>query len=1199
MASSRRTLDLDTLTYQDLYMKAQTGKQISSYTIPVIPGGSNVYKLFQYLTPEQLLSSGGLIFNTSTIPDISNAIINLASNQSSLSISLSTLSTSAGYQVSSMQGNTNNVLSTVQNITYNTAYDALVDNYNILQGQNIQTLNLQRTILNLGTSISTISSQFQPTFAGLSNTMETTFNQGPAVSTLSTFFINYYTTISTNIQTYSTNIGRDILSTTIKDASTLVGYNIQLQTIIQAAAGPGVSTLSTFITSTLINYSSIISAYNPTIGVNTISSYVDDSISTLSSYFIIEAGVSGISSMSTALARQYISSILNAQRIAGTPGLCTMSTFLTGIFRSTQQLIAITQGPTVSTLSTVLQKQLDLISTSLTTVGYTYIILQQEDVRNSLSTLSTSFQRNYNNLINLSTFSTMLPAAYSTIDRVFSLQTPYSTLQTLSTVEGSNISTTTQFMSSVYPSIFCGPGLSSLSSIINPNFSSISTSLGPVFIGFSNAINNGISSVRVDPGVSSLSTFLTQNLGVFSTNYNLLYGSFNNLSFRNQSIVQLYYNLSTTNADAYNSNNPSPLIANLNSTISTFSNYTSINFSSLYGQTSNLSSFVSTSGQNLISSYTAVRSTFFVTLSNVVSSYTAISSIVESNIYSPTFSTFTTNMITTSNLTLNTAIYVSSLGVQTSTSTQYPFSMLGAARILPSLDPPIHHIIAGLSNATGKTTFINSTISYTYKISPSDPGFTVGANDIAYNGEIWIIVGSNTSGTNSIKYTTDPSVGWSNATIPTGTGPYAVNTVKWSGSYWLAGTSLYTLNLLTSYDGINWSDALFPANTQMDSLNALAWNGYNWVAVGTNSGSGDAPYTNIKYTDANGTWQTGSGNPKFSGAGADVATNGRTWVAVGSGTVTMMYSSNSPPNTWTPTTSPRLLTANCVAWNGDKFVVGGSNGNSSNIMYSFTGIDWSFVSVPQVDQVNAITWDGIMWNIAGSNTAGTQKILTSFNAITWTEITTGVTTAKINTIAYSSNITPSIQLSNFDIYSGNIPVMLDQKNRINVIHSTIYFNDGVLTIRKQESPNQNAGNIGINTTYPQYALDIAIGNARKPVGTAWVNPSDMRVKTYIETADLASCAKIVSEIPLRTYSFTKQFQEKTGVDSNIQYGFIAQEVKQTLPRSINYTNEYGIPDFHSLDTDQLFKAEFGATQFLLHSVQKLEAQVSTLEARLN
>ena len=1198
MASSRQTLDIDTLTYQDLFMKAQSGRQISSYTIPVIPAGNNVYKLFQYFTPEQLLSSGGLLFNRSTIPDISNSIIHLAQNQSSLSISLSSLSTSAGYQVSTATGNTRNVLSTVQSITYSTEYDTLITNYNILQGQNIQTLNLQRSIVNLGASISTISSQFTPTFTGLSNVLEYTFNQGGAVSTLSTFFTNYYTNISANIQTYSTNLGEDIFLTTVKDASTLVGYNIEIQRTIQTAAGPGVSTISTFITSTLFNYSTTIGRYNPTLGVNVISSYVDNSISTLSSYFIIEAGIPGICSMSTLLSRQYISSIINAQRIAGTPVLCTMSTYLTDIFRSTQQLIAIAQGPTISTLSTVLQKQLDLISTSLTTVGYTYIILQQEDVRNSLSTLSTTFQKNYNNLINLSTFSTMLPTAYSTINRVFSLQTPYSTLQTLSTVEGSNISTTAQFISSVYPTIFCGPGLSSLSSSINPNFSSISTNLGPVFTSFSNALNNGISSVRVDRGVSTLSTFLTQNLGAFSTNYNILYGSYNYLSDRNISIITLYFNLSSINADAYSINNPTPFINNLNSSISTFSNYTDVNLSSLYGQTSNLSSYVSTAGQSYISSYNGVRSTFFYTLEDLVSSYTAVSSIVESNIYSPTFSSFTTNIITASNLTVNTALYLSSIGIQTSTTSQYPFSMMGSARILPSPDPAVHHILVG-SNIANKTAFINSTISYTYKISPSDPGFTVSANDIAYNGTIWVIVGSNAGGGNSIKYTTNPSVGWSNATIPSASGPYSVNTVKWSGSYWLAGTSLYSLNLLQSYDGINWSDALFPSNTQMDSMNRLCWNGYNWVAVGTNSSRGDAPYTNIKYTDANGIWQTATGNTTFSGAGADIATNGRIWVAVGSGTVTMMYSSNSIPSTWTATNGPRLLTANCVAWNGDKFVAGGSNGNTSNIMYSFTGVDWTFVNVSQVDQINAITWDGTFWNIAGSNTAGIQKILTSANAITWTEITTGVTTAKINTIAYSSNITPSIQLSNFDIYSGDIPVMLDQKNRINVIHSTIYFNDGVLTIRKQDSPNQNAGNIGINTTYPQYALDIAIGNARKPAGTAWVNPSDMRVKTCIETADLASCAKIVSEIPLRTYSFTKQFQEKTGVDSTIQYGFIAQEVKQTLPRSINYTNEYGIPDFHSLDTDQLFKAEFGATQFLLHSVQKLEAQVSTLEARLN
>ena len=70
MASSKRTLDIDDLTYQNLYLKAQSYKQISSYTIPVIPGGSNIYKEFEYFTPEQVLSTANITFTASTIPDI-------------------------------------------------------------------------------------------------------------------------------------------------------------------------------------------------------------------------------------------------------------------------------------------------------------------------------------------------------------------------------------------------------------------------------------------------------------------------------------------------------------------------------------------------------------------------------------------------------------------------------------------------------------------------------------------------------------------------------------------------------------------------------------------------------------------------------------------------------------------------------------------------------------------------------------------------------------------------------------------------------------------------------------------------------------------------------------------------------------------------------------------------------------------------
>jgi hypothetical protein len=206
-------------------------------------------------------------------------------------------------------------------------------------------------------------------------------------------------------------------------------------------------------------------------------------------------------------------------------------------------------------------------------------------------------------------------------------------------------------------------------------------------------------------------------------------------------------------------------------------------------------------------------------------------------------------------------------------------------------------------------------------------------------------------------------------------------------------------------------------------------------------------------------------------------------------------------------------------------------------MYSYNGITWTYAQSPSgISTVNSIAWDGSNWNIAG--TAGSlQRLALSSDAINWSPITSGITSAKINAIGYSSN-----------------------------------------------------------TTFPEYSLDIATGNARKPIGTNWVTASDARVKKHIETVDLVSCAKLISEIPLRTYSFTNEFQEKTGIKPLTYYGFIAQEVKEVLPNSVSYTKEHGLDDFHSLDTDQIFKLEFGATQYLLSAVQKLEAQISTLES---
>ena len=140
MASSKRTLDIDNLTYGELYLKSQTESQISSYTIPVIPAGSNVYKVFQYFTPEQVLSTAKLTFTPSTIPDISNAIVRLSVNQQNLNRRLSSISSLVGQNISTTQSTTNGFYRYQQSTLYYSSFTQLITSYNNLQTQNTQTL---------------------------------------------------------------------------------------------------------------------------------------------------------------------------------------------------------------------------------------------------------------------------------------------------------------------------------------------------------------------------------------------------------------------------------------------------------------------------------------------------------------------------------------------------------------------------------------------------------------------------------------------------------------------------------------------------------------------------------------------------------------------------------------------------------------------------------------------------------------------------------------------------------------------------------------------------------------------------------------------------------------------------------------------------------------------------------------------------
>ena len=1067
MASSKKTLDIDALTFQTMYIKAQSIEQILSYTIPVIPGGDTVLKELIYLTPFQALSVGGIHITQSTIPDIINGISSVLVSQSNLFISVSTISTSIGNDVSSINATTSLYTSSIYNSIYNSTYSTLAGGYTVVQYQNISTLDLQLSVIQLSYTVSSLSTAYISSFEGLYTMLDVEYNQGSAVSVMSTYVSDYFSSLYYTIPYFSTSIAGSISTTTYQNLSSIEGYSNNTVAAFGALTTNGVSAMSTVITSSFISYDAILISYNPSYGISSISTNVVSTLASYSTLFSYNSGIPGICSLSTSINLINLSNIANTQTIAGVPGLCSMSTYLNISFSNLQETIdsEVSNGSLMSTFSTSLYTTINQLNYEIKTVGYVNTILQQEAVKISLSTLSTSFGRSYIQMTSLSTISSIVPNMYSTASTLFSLATPYSTINVISTIQGSNFST----LRSTILNTNSGPGVSSLSTIVSISFSTLSTAMG------------------------------------------FTYQSYSNLT------------------------------------------------------------------SSIISSFTS-------TTTNLMNTYSSISSIVYQNLFSPVFSTFTTDSIYTSSLTARN-LTVSSLGVNQSTSIAFPFAVIGGAHILPALPPPISYVKLGLSTFCGST----SQTGYT---SNATNQFTGQGNGVAYNGSLWVAVGSNTGIVgNLIKYSSTPSLVWTNATYPSVGAPSTLNSVKWNGLYWLAGgsgASTKPNNLLNSLNGNSWTYA--NPTTMVSSINGLAWNGYKWVAVGT-----DPVVTSILYTDINNLWQQTT-NAFTSRQGNDVTTNGRIWVAVGRGSglpndSAIKYSYDAV--SWSNVVGPQLSTGTTVAWNGDKFVAGGSNGNSSNVVYSFDGVNWAYSGVNVAQQATSLLWDGSQWSLTGINDS---THFVSSDGIQWTPSAL-TNTGVIYGQAYAANTIPSIQLSNLDIFSQETPVILNSRNRMNIIQSSIFFNDGDLTIRRIPSTIAYAC-VGINNTYPTVALDIGYGDARKPSGSTWLTASDSRVKENIVKADLASCAKLVADIPLRQYSFTKEFQSTSRVSADVHYGFIAQEVKTLLPNSIRYSQEFGFNDFHSLDTDQIFKAEFGATQYLLEKLCEMEAQVSTLESRL-
>ena len=164
-------------------------------------------------------------------------------------------------------------------------------------------------------------------------------------------------------------------------------------------------------------------------------------------------------------------------------------------------------------------------------------------------------------------------------------------------------------------------------------------------------------------------------------------------------------------------------------------------------------------------------------------------------------------------------------------------------------------------------------------------------------------------------------------------------------------------------------------------------------------------------------------------------------------------------------------------------------------------------------------------------------------------------------------------------------------NRIISYNSTIIFNSTNIVIHN----SSGQGQIGINREFPTYSLDIGSGgDARKPSGSKWVNPSDTRIKESVSTLDFMTAMGKISSLRLVNYRWADEYRQVHQLPSDPTLGFISQEVEAVFPNSIKQVKEGDIGDFRILDTSQITFCKYAATQGLLQKVSTLQSRVNTL-----
>ncbi len=330
----------------------------------------------------------------------------------------------------------------------------------------------------------------------------------------------------------------------------------------------------------------------------------------------------------------------------------------------------------------------------------------------------------------------------------------------------------------------------------------------------------------------------------------------------------------------------------------------------------------------------------------------------------------------------------------------------------------------------GNSRIVTSPDGITWTTVSSSP-FSTSGNAIAWNGSLLVALGS---GGNTIA-TSSNGRNW------TGRGTTIFSTegrgVNWIPTLriWVA-SGVGTNTLATSSDGITWvGQGLTYLTSTGVSGNCIGFSRElnQIIAVGQDVTSG----IHAIYSSNGTTWQPYIHLNTYMNTVYGVAWNGVIWVAVGTGSNTVMSSPDGMNWTGRGTPINTVILPGGVAWNGSLWVVCGG-GATNRVATSPDGITWTPRGLVGHTSNHQVIWypHRSIWMMTGTSS---NAIFVSTDGITWTSRATQ-TMGSNRGIAYDTNgllVLVGTSQTNFSNILQTSPDGVTWTTRINTLTNTV------------------------------------------------------------------------------------------------------------------------------------------------------------------